>query len=178
MFTELDDRVLWYDGSISLDGTASNLDQLLMKYPTARLFVTEISDEVKRFNRMASQEERLSVKQANDEIECRWKIPDQYKNLDVMSTAKDKLIELCKDKSDEYKSTAAHRLIFEFNKFTELGFLDLIRTVVFIVNMLDSRNIPRGLGRGSSTSSYLLFLLGVHDVDCVEFDVAFSDFIQ
>jgi DNA polymerase III alpha subunit len=43
---------------------------------------------------------------------------------------------------------------------------------------MTAKNIVWGVGRGSSCSSYLLYLLGLHEVDVVKYDVDISDFIR
>ena len=47
-----------------------------------------------------------------------------------------------------------------------------------IVDRMRARGMVWGVGRGSSCASFLLFLLGLHSVDCVEYDVPMSEFFK
>ena len=39
-------------------------------------------------------------------------------------------------------------------------------------------NVVWGLGRGSSTASYILYLLGVHKIDSLYYDLPIEEFLK
>jgi DNA polymerase III alpha subunit len=50
--------------------------------------------------------------------------------------------------------------------------------MVYIIDTLRKNNIVWGVGRGSSVASYVLFLLGVHRVDSVKYDIPLNEFFK
>ncbi len=56
--------------------------------------------------------------------------------------------------------------------------LVLLKTMKYIVDTLRENNIVWGVGRGSSVASYVLFLLGVHKIDSVKYDLPIEEFFK
>ena len=52
----------------------------------------------------------------------------------------------------------------------------MIYMLINLINRFRSDNIVWGVGRGSSCASYLLYLIGVHDVNPVKYDISFKEF--
>jgi len=50
--------------------------------------------------------------------------------------------------------------------------------LIYVLDVMREKKVIWGVGRGSSCSSYLLYLLGLHEVDPVKYDVEFTDFIR
>jgi len=50
--------------------------------------------------------------------------------------------------------------------------------LIYVVDVLNEKNVVWGVGRGSSCSSYLFYLLGLHEVDSVRYDVEITDFLH
>ena len=63
----------------------------------------------------------------------------------------------------------------------ELEFFDREHHILFIIQVyglisqFKNDNVVWGVGRGSSCASYVLFLLEVHDINPVAFDIPFSE---
>jgi DNA polymerase III alpha subunit len=47
-----------------------------------------------------------------------------------------------------------------------------------MVQIMRDNNIVWGVGRGSSVSSYVLYLIGVHKIDSLYFDLDVADFLR
>ncbi len=71
-----------------------------------------------------------------------------------------------------------HRVQAELIMYKELQLLPVLRAIIYVINTLQDKNIVWGVGRGSSVSSYVLYLIGVHDVDSVKYDLDFTDFLR
>jgi DNA polymerase III alpha subunit len=56
--------------------------------------------------------------------------------------------------------------------------LDLLRYLKYLVDTMRSKNILWGVGRGSSVASYCLYLLGIHKVDSVKYDLDIKEFLK
>jgi DNA polymerase III alpha subunit len=47
-----------------------------------------------------------------------------------------------------------------------------------MIDVFNKNNIVHGVGRGSSTSSYVLYLLGVHFIDSIKYDLDINEFLK
>jgi len=80
--------------------------------------------------------------------------------------------------SKKNKPQYAKRLNYELKTLKELGFTDYILLVWKVVNFCKEKKIPLGLGRGSAAGSFVLFLLGVTNVDPVKYNLFFERFVS
>ena len=67
------------------------------------------------------------------------------------------------------------RVALEMDYFVRIDKLDFIHALIKLVDKLRAKQIPWG-GRGSSCASYILYLIGVHDTNPIQFDIPFSEF--
>jgi DNA polymerase III alpha subunit len=136
------------------------------------------SDDVDRFN--AAMEEQgfdklqkyipLDVDQKTFDGVCQseWFMPDEYKNMDVYSYVEQK----CNTHEE------VQRIDEEFIAFDEKGLLDLLRYMVYLVDFMRENNIVWGVGRGSSVASYVLYLIGVHRINSIQYDLDWREFLR
>jgi len=54
----------------------------------------------------------------------------------------------------------------------------LLRQMKYIVDTLRKHNILWGVGRGSSVASYTLFLMGVHHIDSIKYNIPVNEFFK
>lgn len=172
--TDLTDRSLWFDGDSSYD--ADQLLHLLSKYNVH--YVDRINDVVKQFNANVSKDQELRVKQTVRPLSFEWNIPDQYKALDVREYLFDKLVETTKGISEEEFSERALRVINELSLYEKRDLFDVLRAIIYVINTLTETNSVWGVGRGSSVSSYVLYLIGAHDVDSFAYGLDIEDFLH
>ncbi len=66
----------------------------------------------------------------------------------------------------------------ELDIFDELGFVDYILLNWDVLDFCKSQNIPTGAGRGSAAGSLVLYLLGVTNIDPIEYDLFFERFVS
>ena len=59
-----------------------------------------------------------------------------------------------------------------------MGFENLLKFPYFLVTFMRDNKIVWGIGRGSSVASYVLFLLGVHKVDSIQYDLDWQEFLR
>ncbi len=62
--------------------------------------------------------------------------------------------------------------------FEERELIPLLQYLIFIVDHMRDENIVWGVGRGSSVASYCLYLLGVHKVDSIKYDLPIEEFLK
>ena len=56
--------------------------------------------------------------------------------------------------------------------------LDVLKSMKYIVDTLRENGIIWGVGRGSSVASYVLFLIGVHKIDSVKYNIPIEEFFK
>lgn len=173
MKTQLKDRILWVDG-VSEVPAESVLSFLERGLPASYIAVSEVTPDLVEFNKVSNSPliQKTDVKAA---FPPAWALPDSYVKLDI----KEYLIGLAERiVHDELYEQRVERLVEEIDLFLELGYEDLLKALVYVVAELSKRRIVWGVGRGSSCSSYLLYLLGLHEVDPVKYEIPLSDFLR
>lgn len=109
-----------------------------------------------------SAEEFHSANQSN------WHMPDKYKQLDIAKY----LLDLCRTDA-ELQRVGAELLLYQ-----ERDMFDLLRFLVYIVDVMRKQDIVWGVGRGSSVASYVLYLIGVHKIDSLYYDLDIAEFLR
>lgn len=175
---QLKDRYLWFDGHCTLEPD-SLADLILKGHALSEKFhVTKLNREVKEFNRVADFE--LTKKTELEGIPNDWLLPEKYKKLDVRLFVYKKLLEETDRVHFEKAATDARikRVDEELALFDEFGLYPLIRLLIYIVDRFVETKTVWGVGRGSSCASYILYLIGIHDVDSVEFELDINEFLR
>jgi hypothetical protein len=62
--------------------------------------------------------------------------------------------------------------------FQERNLFDLLRYLKYLVDTLRANHMIWGVGRGSSVASYVLYLLGVHRIDSMFYDLDACEFLR
>jgi DNA polymerase III alpha subunit len=101
---------------------------------------------------------------------CRntWFMPDKYKELDIAEL----VISRCT--TPEQLQRCGEELLL----YQERGLFNLLRYLVYVVDIMRDNRVIWGVGRGSSVSSYVLYLLGVHRIDSMYYDLDVSEFLR
>lgn len=96
-----------------------------------------------------------------------WFMPkDYYPNLVEM------LYGMCDTKEQ------TDRVSEELTAFIEHGMMDLLFYLKYLVDTLRENNIVWGVGRGSSVASYVLYLIGVHKIDSIKYNLDWREFLR
>ena len=175
--TELDDRILYYDGDtvVSPNRVLECIDLGLVNF-----YVTEITPEIEQFNRLTSTP--IKTKTECRSLTFEWNIPAEYKTLNVEEYLEDKLDDAISKLTGKLAGpivrARVHRMYDELELYEKLDLIPILRVIIYIINTLTEKNIVWGVGRGSSVSSYVLYLIGVHDVDSVKYKLDIFDFLR
>ena len=70
------------------------------------------------------------------------------------------------------------RVSEELEAFIEHGMMDLLYYLKYLVDTLEKNNILWGVGRGSSVASYVLYLIGVHKIDSIAYNLDWREFLR
>lgn len=178
MHTLLNDRILWFDGDITARKFDYLYDKLLNNEDVSNIHVLEITPEVKMYNHHTNTP--LSIKTKNRPSVTEWNIPEEYKTLSIR-TAVLKQLE-CEVDSNNFNDieieTRINRVNMELELWTTYKMTDLFRTLIYIVDAFTEKNIVWGTGRGSSCACYLLYLIRLHDVDSVLYNLDIKEFFR
>lgn len=117
------------------------------------------------------QDSIFSIKELPESIEevgSKWNMPDEYKtmDLDIYFAEKVNTVE------------EAVRVAEELALFRERGLETMLRFMIFLVKLMDEHKIVWGVGRGSSVSSFLLYLVGLHQINPIKYNLGIEEFIR
>jgi hypothetical protein len=62
--------------------------------------------------------------------------------------------------------------------YQERDLFPLLCYIKYMVDTFRANNIVWGLGRGSSVASYVLYLIGVHKIDSIYYDLPITEFLK
>lgn len=109
-----------------------------------------------------------SVDEFDNKLQNNWYIPEEYKTLDIAKF----VLDCCK--TDEELQRVGDELI----KFQERSMFPLLRYCKYLVDTMRRHNIVWGVGRGSSVASYVLFLIGIHRINSLHYDISIDEFLK
>lgn len=173
MYENLQNRTLWYDGSISID-PCDIFEYLDVK----NIFVTHLTDDIIQYNKHVDDTEQFKVKESLNVLDTSWNIPTSYKELDVKEYVIDKLSKISDSIPDDDLLIRYNRIKQELKLYEKLNLTIVLQTMIYVIDTFKKNNVIWGVGRGSSVSSYILYLLEVHDVDSVAFDLNINEFLR
>jgi len=110
----------------------------------------------------------ISVPDWDSAQQRRWHMPDQYQQLDIA----EHMIAMC-DTPEKLQRVGNELLLYQ-----ERGLFDLLRYLKYLVDVMRDNRVIWGVGRGSSTASYVLYLLGVHQIDSMYYDLDVGEFLR
>ena len=97
-----------------------------------------------------------------------WHMPVEYLELDIAQH----ILDLCKTEPE------LQRVGEELLLYQERDLFNLLRYLKYFVDTMRKNNVVWGLGRGSSTASYVLYLLGVHKINSLYYDLPIEEFLK
>jgi DNA polymerase III alpha subunit len=159
--------------------TSNELCDLLYKNPTLDISLFQVEDSIEYNRSVAELHAELdlldsyhSISQTVEEfdrvLQRNWRMPKEYKDLDIAAY----VLELCKE---DYE---LQRVGEELILYQERNLFDLLRYLKYLIDTLRKNNIVWGVGRGSSVASYVLFLIGVHKIDSLYYNLNIDEFLK
>ena len=139
------------DATVDLETAAGLLENVptLVKYNELSLQAVAIED----FDRMCQSQ---------------WLMPDKYKHMDIAEY----VLGLCESEA------ALQRVGEELLLYQAHDLFDLLRYLKFLVDIMKQNNLIWGVGRGSSVASYVLYLLEVHRIDSLHYNLDIAEFLR
>jgi DNA polymerase III alpha subunit len=101
-------------------------------------------------------------------LQSKWHMPDEYNKLDIAEY----VLKLCTTQ-EELQRAGEELLLFQ-----ERNLFDLLKFLKYLVDTMKLNGIIWGVGRGSSVSSYVLYLLEVHRINSMYYDLDIREFLR
>ena len=159
--------------------TSNELCDLLYKNPKLDISLFQVEDSLEYNRSVADLHAELdlldsyhSISQTVEEfdrvLQTNWRMPKEYKELDIAAY----VLGLCKEEHE------LQRVGEELILYQERDLFDLLRYLKYLIDTLRKNNIVWGVGRGSSVASYVLFLIGVHKIDSLYYNLNIDEFLK
>jgi DNA polymerase III alpha subunit len=109
-----------------------------------------------------------SITEFDQEKQSIWFIPDDYKNFDIAKFVLDQ----CSTEA-ELQRAGEELLLYQ-----ERDMFILLRYLKYLVDTMRANNLVWGVGRGSSVASFVLFLIGVHKINSLFYQLDVNEFLK
>lgn len=109
-----------------------------------------------------------SVEQFDAECHNNWFIPEEYKNFDIAQY----VLNQCQNE-EELQRAGEELLLYQ-----ERDMFILLQYLKYLVDTMRANDIVWGVGRGSSVASFVLYLIGVHKINSLYYDLPIDEFLK
>jgi len=123
----------------------------------------ENAPELIQYNKL-----EMTVEQFDNQMQSNWLMPEQYKTMDIAQY----ILNQCQGEA-ELQRAGEELLLFQ-----ERDMFVLLRYLKYLVDTMRENNIVWGVGRGSSVASFVLFLLGIHRINSLYYDLSIDEFLK
>jgi DNA polymerase III alpha subunit len=114
------------------------------------------------------QDSNLSIEDYDANLQNDWFMLSEYHSMDIAQWVLDQC------KTDAELQRAGEELIM----FQERNMFSLLKYMKYLVDTMRKNNIVWGVGRGSSVASFVLFLIGIHKINSLFYDLSIDEFLK
>jgi len=104
-----------------------------------------------------------------------FNIPQHYKEIDIEEYVK-RLVPNAGGLEEEAGNFA--RVEQELGLYKARNLFPILQLMIYIVDTMRKNNLVWGVGRGSCVASYVLFLLGVHKINSIKYNLDIKEFLK
>ncbi len=160
--------------------TSVNLRELLLQGKNISHLNVEFDEEIVLFQEHQSTllsniitfldapEEKLTFDEFHETCADTWIFPAVYQQVDVLAW----LMNKCKTQQE------IDRVNEEYTIYQDRDLIMLLRLFIYLIDYMRKNGFVWGVGRGSSVSSYILYLIGVHRVDALKYCLDIKDYLK
>ena len=112
--------------------------------------------------------EILDAVEYDSQQQRQWLMPDHYRDIDIAALVLDRCTT-----QDQLQRAGQELLMYQ-----QRDMMDLLRYLHYLVETMRTAGVVWGVGRGSSVASYVLYVLGVHKVDSLFYDLDPAEFLR
>jgi DNA polymerase III alpha subunit len=110
----------------------------------------------------------ISVEDFDTQNQNDWFIPKEYLEIDIEQW----LYDQCQN------DFQLNRVKEELDLYKQMNFVFLLKISKYLVDSFRKNQIVWGVGRGSSVSSYCLYLIGLHKIDSLKYNLDIKEFLK
>jgi|TARA_R110000744_G_scaffold379872_2_gene499037 DNA polymerase III alpha subunit len=157
--------------------TEENLFDLYMRTPdlvlkntlTDSKITVDDSLELKNIPQLIEETvNSLSVEEFDENNLLNWSMPEEYQTFDIAKW----LLDQCKHEEE------IQRVGKELLMYQKRDLFMLLQYMKYLVDLMREHDIVWGVGRGSSVSSFVLFLIGIHRINSLYYDLDIEEFLK
>lgn len=153
---------------------------ILYKNPTADLSAMYLDDSFKHNHAIEVNYSELSrlpelnkldveIDEWHKQNQADWMMPEDYKNLDIASW----VLNTC-----EGNETELQRCGQELLEYAARDLFPLLQYLKYLVDIMQNNGVVWGVGRGSSVASFVLYKIGVHRINSIEYQLPLEEFFK
>ena len=113
----------------------------------------------------------IDVETFHNSMQSQWMIPDHYKEIDIDEYVVHEL-------PPEPTPEQINRVVEELELYRSRNLYPILRALIYIIDTMRKHEIVWGVGRGSSVASYVLYLIGIHKVDSLKYNLDIKEFLK
>jgi DNA polymerase III alpha subunit len=99
---------------------------------------------------------------------CSWFMPEKYMKFPIV----DWLYDQCNTVEEK------DRIDQELTLFIQHGAFDVLFYLKYLVDTMRANKVVWGVGRGSSVASYALYLIGIHKINSLKYNLDIREFLK
>ena len=174
MTSELDNRIILDDGTVVCNDRS--IIEILYQDKSIDNLCAEESTDVKLYNAANSLldgsytpiDTVIDNKYGEQQWDQYWLTPKEYLLIDL----NEYFLNKCNTDIER------DRVKLELELFESHDMISVARHLIYLVDHWRSNNIVWGVGRGSSVSSFLLYLIGINRINPLGYDLDISEFLK
>ena len=97
-----------------------------------------------------------------------WYMPENYKTFDIENWVLEQAPDII----------ARIRVKEELDLFAQHNMITLLKYLKYLVDTMRENKIVWGVGRGSSVASYVLYLIGIHKINSIKYELDIKEFLK
>jgi len=158
--------------------TENDLCDLYMRDPTRTIKNCLVDKQINLDNIFLSEENlpilveyidtKLSLEEFDELNQLQWQMPQEYYEIDIAKWVLDQC------KTEEELQRAGDELL----KFHDRNMFPLLKYLKYLVDTMRRNNVVWGVGRGSSVASYVLYLIGIHRINSLYYQLSVDEFLK
>lgn len=146
----------------------SKFDDLFFESESVNAFNRALDinkDSFAKIQELENHEESIDL--FDEANQSTWFMPDNY-----CPNLIDMLYDMCSTDVEK------QRVDQELHLFIQHGMFDLLFYLKYLVDTMREHGIVWGVGRGSSVASYVLYLIGVHKINSIFYELDIHEFLK
>lgn len=171
--TKLSNRIIDEDGNVIYNH--QGLLDYLYKYknfPETILYLDDIdAEKYNKYVEYYNEDNYLKLPtqlKNHKERQENWFYPKEYDSINL----EEYFLNKCQTEIEK------ERVLLELREYKRTNMEKLLRFAIFFMDYIHEKKYVIGIGRGSSVCSYCLFLINLHMIDSIYYDLDIKDFLK